>query len=88
MSLELPAVKHKKGLTILFAADAQYCGFNISLTKRSFEVRFGFGVLRVLLVSEEMYHRVVTIATLQESPSHEVSVVKDNGVSDECSSRL
>ena len=88
MSISLPKLNNKKGLTVVFSADAGYCGFNISLGKKSLEIRMGFAVLRIFLVSEELFHRVITIATLQESPSHEVTVTKDNGVIDECSSRL
>ena len=88
--MELPEVKNKKGLTVLFSADAEYCGFNISLGKKSLELRLGFCVLRIFLVSEAMFHRVVTIATLQDSPSHEVTVIKPNeyGVFDESAPRL
>lgn len=88
--MELPEVKNKKGLTVVFSADAEYCGFNISISKRAFELRLGFAVLRIFAISEAMFHRVITIATLQESPSHEVTIIKPNehGVFDESAPRL
>jgi hypothetical protein len=88
--MELPVVKHKKGLTAVFAADAEYCGFDISFNKYGFEIKLGFAMLRILFVSESMYNRLITVTTLKDSPSHEVTIVKPNehGVFDESAPRL
>ena len=85
----LPVVKHKKGLTAVFSADAEYCGFNFGLSKHGFEIKLGFVMLRVLFVSESMYNRLITVTTLQDSPSHEVTVTKvKDGVLNEGSPSL
>ncbi len=75
-SISLPKVKHKKGLTIVFAVDAEYCGFNVNLSKRAFELRLGFVILRVLTVSESLYNRFITVETLKNSSSHEINIKK------------
>lgn len=87
--MELPTVTNKKGISVFFAIDGEYCGFGLTLRKKWFQIKLGFAVFRIYLASEALYNRLITIATIQESPSHEVVITKNNnGVFDESAPRL
>ena len=54
--------KMKKGLTIHFAADADYCGFEFDGSRYGFSLYLGYVVLRVYFVSDALYIKALELS--------------------------
>lgn len=74
ISLRLPEVKNRKGLSIYLGFDQDYAGFHFRRRGGILTVTLGFIVLRVIPVSEAHYNRFITVATIMESSSKDLVI--------------